>query len=206
MLRLLAVFRQSLEIILHPGTLHFTWILELRWEGISFNCETDLSLWMAENSFMIPIWSCIIIQWCLVLFWQGLPVCVCCLISWFVFAGRLHRFHGVRGRSQSGDARKDGAQAALVFQTLWCRRQRLHWQTWAPQHHKGTACHAPVALDFCNLAWTQQTDFIPSLQAIRAINGNENQEVSAEDFTNRVFDRIDINGDGEFVLAMNTQI
>lgn len=36
------------------------------------------------------------------------------------------------------------------------------------------------------------------LQAIRAINGNENDETSAEDFTNRVFDRIDINGDGEW--------
>lgn len=34
-------------------------------------------------------------------------------------------------------------------------------------------------------------------QAIRAINGNESQEMTAEDFTNRVFDRIDINGDGE---------
>uniref|UniRef100_A0AAQ4S421 Guanylate cyclase activator 1Aa n=1 Tax=Gasterosteus aculeatus aculeatus TaxID=481459 RepID=A0AAQ4S421_GASAC len=36
------------------------------------------------------------------------------------------------------------------------------------------------------------------IKAIRAINGNESQETSAEDFTNRVFDRIDINGDGEF--------
>uniref|UniRef100_A0A3P8QKD8 EF-hand domain-containing protein n=1 Tax=Astatotilapia calliptera TaxID=8154 RepID=A0A3P8QKD8_ASTCA len=34
------------------------------------------------------------------------------------------------------------------------------------------------------------------IKAIRAINGNENQETSAEEFTNRVFDRIDINGDG----------
>ncbi|KAA8580280.1 hypothetical protein FQN60_005815 [Etheostoma spectabile] len=36
--------------------------------------------------------------------------------------------------------------------------------------------------------------------AIRAINGNESQDGSAEDFTNRVFDRIDINGDGELSL------
>uniref|UniRef100_G3Q940 Guanylate cyclase activator 1A n=1 Tax=Gasterosteus aculeatus TaxID=69293 RepID=G3Q940_GASAC len=38
------------------------------------------------------------------------------------------------------------------------------------------------------------------IKAIRAINGNESQETSAEDFTNRVFDRIDINGDGELSL------
>nr|XP_015816177.1 guanylyl cyclase-activating protein 1 isoform X1 [Nothobranchius furzeri] len=38
------------------------------------------------------------------------------------------------------------------------------------------------------------------LQAIRAINGNDNQDQSAEEFTNRVFDRIDINGDGELSL------
>lgn len=40
-----------------------------------------------------------------------------------------------------------------------------------------------------------------SPQAIRAINGNENHETTAEDFTNSVFDRIDINGDGECVLG-----
>ncbi|XP_061663457.1 guanylyl cyclase-activating protein 1 [Syngnathoides biaculeatus] len=39
-----------------------------------------------------------------------------------------------------------------------------------------------------------------SPQAIRAINGNENQEMTAEDFTNSVFNRIDINGDGELSL------
>ncbi|KAL0195867.1 hypothetical protein M9458_009439, partial [Cirrhinus mrigala] len=33
------------------------------------------------------------------------------------------------------------------------------------------------------------------IKAIRAINGSESQELSAEEFTNRVFDRIDINGD-----------
>uniref|UniRef100_A0A3Q2ZJE0 Guanylate cyclase activator 1Aa n=1 Tax=Hippocampus comes TaxID=109280 RepID=A0A3Q2ZJE0_HIPCM len=38
------------------------------------------------------------------------------------------------------------------------------------------------------------------IKAIRAITGNENQEVTAEDFTNSVFDRIDINGDGELSL------
>ncbi|KAG7460393.1 guanylyl cyclase-activating protein 1 [Solea senegalensis] len=38
------------------------------------------------------------------------------------------------------------------------------------------------------------------IKAIRAINGNESQETSAEEFTNRVFDRIDINGDGELSL------
>ncbi|XP_077090236.1 guanylyl cyclase-activating protein 1 [Siphateles boraxobius] len=38
------------------------------------------------------------------------------------------------------------------------------------------------------------------IKAIRAINGSESQEVSAEDFTNSVFDRIDINGDGELSL------
>lgn len=43
--------------------------------------------------------------------------------------------------------------------------------------------------------------FLIFSQAIRAINGNENQETSAEEFTNRVFDRIDINGDGECALA-----
>lgn len=46
----------------------------------------------------------------------------------------------------------------------------------------------------------QHPYFISSLQAIRAINGCENQEMTAEDFTNRVFDRIDINGDGECVF------
>ncbi|MEQ2164259.1 Guanylyl cyclase-activating protein 1 [Goodea atripinnis] len=39
---------------------------------------------------------------------------------------------------------------------------------------------------------------IPLLQAIRAINGNDNQDSTAEEFTNRVFDRIDVNGDGEY--------
>lgn len=39
------------------------------------------------------------------------------------------------------------------------------------------------------------------LKAIRAINGNEDQELSAEEFTNRVFDRIDVNGDGELNLV-----
>ena len=34
-------------------------------------------------------------------------------------------------------------------------------------------------------------------QSVRAINGHQEQELSAEDFTNMVFDRIDINGDGE---------
>ncbi|XP_020782183.1 guanylyl cyclase-activating protein 1 [Boleophthalmus pectinirostris] len=38
------------------------------------------------------------------------------------------------------------------------------------------------------------------IKAIRAINGNENQECTAEEFTNKVFDRIDINGDGELSL------
>lgn len=56
------------------------------------------------------------------------------------------------------------------------------------------------------LASTRHTDFILFPQAIRAINGNENQDISAEDFTNRVFDRIDINGDGECVLALYTEI
>ncbi|XP_038608333.1 guanylyl cyclase-activating protein 1-like [Tachyglossus aculeatus] len=37
------------------------------------------------------------------------------------------------------------------------------------------------------------------IKAIRAINGCEH-ETSAEEFTNRVFDRIDINGDGELSL------
>ena len=46
------------------------------------------------------------------------------------------------------------------------------------------------------------TNLILFLQAIRAINGHENQETSAEDFTNRVFDRIDINGDGKSVGTM----
>lgn len=43
-------------------------------------------------------------------------------------------------------------------------------------------------------------------QAIRAINGNENQETTAEDFTNSVFDRIDINGDGKCVLALKSTV
>lgn len=34
------------------------------------------------------------------------------------------------------------------------------------------------------------------IKSIRAINGMDN-EMSAEDFTNMVFDKIDINGDGE---------
>ncbi|XP_026065643.1 guanylyl cyclase-activating protein 1 [Carassius auratus] len=38
------------------------------------------------------------------------------------------------------------------------------------------------------------------IKAIRAINGSESHESSAEEFTNRVFDRIDINGDGELSL------
>lgn len=43
------------------------------------------------------------------------------------------------------------------------------------------------------------------LQAIRAINGNENQEVDAEEFTNRVFNKIDVNGDGECPLLFLLQ-
>lgn len=42
-------------------------------------------------------------------------------------------------------------------------------------------------------------------QAIRAINGNENPETTAEDFTNRVFDKIDINGDGECALRFREE-
>ncbi|XP_072418878.1 guanylyl cyclase-activating protein 1 isoform X1 [Chiloscyllium punctatum] len=47
----------------------------------------------------------------------------------------------------------------------------------------------------------QKCLLIPSqpFQAIRAINGCE-QDMSAEEFTNRVFDNIDINGDGELSL------
>lgn len=37
------------------------------------------------------------------------------------------------------------------------------------------------------------------VQSIRAINGTA-CEMSAEDFANMVFDKIDINGDGEFLL------
>ncbi|KAJ8373894.1 hypothetical protein SKAU_G00044740 [Synaphobranchus kaupii] len=43
-------------------------------------------------------------------------------------------------------------------------------------------------------------ELLSIIKAIRAINGTESQDVSAEDFTNRVFDRIDINGDGELSL------
>lgn len=38
--------------------------------------------------------------------------------------------------------------------------------------------------------------FCVHVQSIRAINGIA-YEMSAEDFTNMVFDKIDINGDGE---------
>ncbi|NWU23349.1 GUC1A protein, partial [Dyaphorophyia castanea] len=37
------------------------------------------------------------------------------------------------------------------------------------------------------------------IKAIRAINGGDH-ETSAEEFTDRVFDRIDVNGDGELSL------
>ncbi|XP_007909066.1 guanylyl cyclase-activating protein 1 [Callorhinchus milii] len=37
------------------------------------------------------------------------------------------------------------------------------------------------------------------IKAIRAINGCD-QEISVEEFTNRVFDKIDVNGDGELSL------
>ncbi|XP_037551772.1 guanylyl cyclase-activating protein 1 isoform X1 [Nematolebias whitei] len=59
-----------------------------------------------------------------------------------------------------------------------------------------------VTLHFHYSSSTQQADFLLLLlrQAIRAINGDENQEATAEEFTNRVFDRIDINGDGELSL------
>lgn len=40
------------------------------------------------------------------------------------------------------------------------------------------------------------------LQAIRAINGTE-QEVSAEEFTDMVFDKIDLNGDGIYLSIYN---
>ncbi|KAI1888403.1 hypothetical protein AGOR_G00184790 [Albula goreensis] len=39
------------------------------------------------------------------------------------------------------------------------------------------------------------------IKAIQVVSGNEEvQELSVEDFTNRVFDRIDVNGDGELSL------
>uniref|UniRef100_A0A8C7VJ88 Guanylate cyclase activator 1Aa n=9 Tax=Salmonidae TaxID=8015 RepID=A0A8C7VJ88_ONCMY len=45
-----------------------------------------------------------------------------------------------------------------------------------------------------------RSELLNIIKAIRAINGNENQEVDAEEFTNRVFDKIDVNGDGELSL------
>lgn len=194
MLRLLPVFRQSLEIILHPAELHFTQRAFESWvEGHLF----QPSDWFVTfERLKISRHSCIIL--CLTLFWQVSSPCL-------FFAGWLHRFHGVCGRAQSGDARKDGAQAALVFQTLWCGWKRLHWPTWAPQHHKGTkyrwwaCCNTECYRRPPASRW--DTDFVLFLQAIRAINGSESQDITAEDFTNRVFDRIDINGDGECLLA-----
>ncbi|XP_067325502.1 guanylyl cyclase-activating protein 1-like [Anolis sagrei] len=44
-----------------------------------------------------------------------------------------------------------------------------------------------------------RSELLNIIQAIRAINGC-NHETSAEEFTNRVFDRIDVNGDGELSL------
>nr|XP_023681677.1 guanylyl cyclase-activating protein 1 isoform X1 [Paramormyrops kingsleyae] len=41
------------------------------------------------------------------------------------------------------------------------------------------------------------------IKAIRAINGNETQEVSVEEFTNRVFEKIDVNGDGGFASCFS---
>ncbi|XP_046892985.1 guanylyl cyclase-activating protein 1 [Hypomesus transpacificus] len=38
------------------------------------------------------------------------------------------------------------------------------------------------------------------IKSVRAINGHQEQELSAEDFTNMVFDRIDINGDGQLSM------
>ncbi|XP_036373937.1 guanylyl cyclase-activating protein 1 [Megalops cyprinoides] len=38
------------------------------------------------------------------------------------------------------------------------------------------------------------------IKAIHAISGNDDPDLSVEDFTNRVFDRIDVNGDGELSL------
>lgn len=152
----------------YPPSWHTSVPTDSFWESLS-----------TENS----CWSCIIIY----RHWSA-----CFLTGW------LHRLHGVRGRSQSGDARKDGAQAALVLQTLWCGRQRLHRPTRAPQHHKGAVQTLGFITTPC--PW-RDTDVILFLQAIRAINGNENQDVTAEDFTNRVFDRIDINGDGECVCV-----
>ncbi|KAL4659431.1 guanylate cyclase activating protein 1-like [Arapaima gigas] len=38
------------------------------------------------------------------------------------------------------------------------------------------------------------------IKAIRAIKGSESKDVSAEEFTNRVFDKIDVNKDGELSL------
>lgn len=133
--RLLPVFRQSLEIILHPAE-HFTQIAFESWSGghlfqPSDWCVTFERLWIfMDNTLFDTVLTSLIS-----------PACF--------FAGWLHRFHGVRGRSQSGDARKDGAQAALVFQTLWCGRKRLHRPTWAPKHHKGTQYRL---LSSCNTA------------------------------------------------------
>ncbi|CAJ0922976.1 unnamed protein product [Ranitomeya imitator] len=40
---------------------------------------------------------------------------------------------------------------------------------------------------------------VPIFPAVRAINGCD-QDSTAEEFTNRVFDKIDVNGDGELSL------
>ena len=110
--------------------------------------------------------------------------------------GRLHRLPGVRGGSEPGDAGQDGAQAAVVLQTVRRGRERLHRPPRAAEHHQGTLNQPLAAVAQVNQSHrNNRLGLLP--QAIRAINGTENQETSAEDFTNGVFDRIDINGDGE---------
>ncbi|XP_062316488.1 guanylyl cyclase-activating protein 1 [Osmerus eperlanus] len=38
------------------------------------------------------------------------------------------------------------------------------------------------------------------IKSVRAIHGDQEQDLSAEDFTNMVFDKIDINGDGQLSM------
>lgn len=75
---------------------------------------------------------------------------------------------------------------------------------------KGTM-HDYLVLNLCRQAAMKQSIVLgvnrqlPILafffQAIRAINGGDH-ETSAEEFTNRVFNKIDVNGDGENAMSV----
>lgn len=120
-----------------------------------------------------------------------------------MLSGRLYRFHGVRRCSEFGSEGRRSAEAALVLQTFRHGRQRMHRPRRAAADLQGVIFysvslrrHLLVSLNVCSLS-----SFVFLLQAVQAINGLE-QEISAEDLADMVFNKIDVNGDGNLFIHL----